>query len=84
MNTELPATLNPEGWSVWNRKDPATPKAFYAEFHNTGPGAATTQRVPWSHQLTAREAAAFTPTNFLRGTKQQPPWNPIAEAAKLP
>jgi pectinesterase len=84
MNTELPSTLNPEGWSVWNRKDPVTPNAFYAEFHNTGPGANISQRVAWSHQLTAHEAAAFTPANFLRGTDQQPRWDPLAEAAKLP
>jgi len=84
MNTELPSDLDPEGWSVWNRKDPITPNAFYAEFHNTGPGANTSQRVPWSHQLTAHEAAAFEPQNFLRGTDQQPGWNPLAEAAKLP
>ncbi len=80
MNTELPATLNPEGWSKWRKDDP-TPTAFYAEFHNTGPGADTAERVPWSHQLTATEAAAFEPAVFLRGTDN---WNPIAEAARLP
>jgi len=37
--------------------------------------------VPWSHQLTAKEAAAFEPQNFLRGADG---WNPVAEAAKLP
>ena len=80
MNTELPADLNPAGWSAWGRSD-TTPEAFYAEFHNTGPGAKTSQRVPWSHQLTAKEAAAFTPTIFLRGNDK---WNPVVDAAKLP
>jgi pectinesterase len=80
MNTVLPADLDPAGWSAWTSKDP-TPIAFYAEFNNTGPGTRPTSRVPWSHQLTAKEAEAFTPTNFLRGPDN---WDPIAAAAKLP
>jgi len=81
MNTELPADLDPAGWSKWNSHDTATPTAYYAEFHNTGPGANTSQRTPWSHQLTAKEAEQFEPQNFLRGADD---WNPVAEAAKLP
>ena len=84
MNTELPASLNPAGWSAWNSHDTTTPTAFYAEFRNTGPGAKTSERVPWSHQLTEKEAAAFTPTIFLRGTNSEATWNPVVEAAKLP
>jgi len=80
MNTELPANLNPEGWSIWNKNDP-TPKAFYAEYNNSGPGWLPKQRVAWSHQLTAKEAEAFSAHNFLRGNDH---WDPIAEAAKLP
>ena len=84
MNTELPADLNPAGWSAWGPHD-ATPQAFYAEFGNTGPGAVTSantaQRVPWSHQLTAKEAAAFAPKTFLHGSDN---WDPEAEAARLP
>jgi pectinesterase len=81
MNTELPADLDPAGWSAWNTHDTTTPTAYYAEFHNSGPGANTSQRAPWAHQLTAKEAAAFEPQTFLRGDDH---WNPIAEAAKLP
>jgi pectinesterase len=81
MNTELPSDLNPAGWSAWNSHDTATPLAFYAEYNNTGPGADTSHRVPWSHQLTAKQAAAFAPQTFLRGSDN---WDPIAEAAKLP
>ena len=84
MNTELPKDLNPAGWSVWSKNDPA-PKAFYAEFNNSGPGWQPNARAPWSHQLTAAEAAAYAPQAFLRGgTPDQPTWDPIAEAAKLP
>jgi len=80
-NTELPANLAPEGWSLWNSKDPQAPKAFYATYNNSGPGWRPAQLAPWSHQLTAKEASAFTPETFLSGGDH---WNPIAEAAKLP
>jgi pectinesterase len=80
MHTELDANLAPEGWTKWRKDDP-TPTAFYAEYDNTGPGAKTAYRVPWSHRLTAKEAAAFEPAVFLRGSDN---WNPIAEAAQLP
>jgi len=81
MNTELPADLSPEGWSVWTPKDAYPPKAFYAEFDNTGPGADPSHRAAWSHHLTAAEAKAYEPANFLRGSDH---WNPLAAAAKLP
>jgi len=81
MHTELPADLNPEGWSVWKKTDDFPPKAFYAEFENTGPGAYTSKRASWSHQLTPAEAAAYAPRTFLAGNDH---WDPIAEAAKLP
>jgi pectinesterase len=80
MNTELPESLSPAGWSVWGRSDPA-PLAYYAQYNNNGPGWRPTEIAPWSHILTAKEAAAFEPKAFLAGTDH---WNPIAEAAKLP
>jgi len=80
MNTELPEHLNPAGWSAWGRADP-TPKAFYAEFNNSGPEWKPKERVVWSHQLTAKEAEAFTAKKFLAGTDH---WDAAAEAAKLP
>jgi pectinesterase len=84
MNTELPPTLNPAGWSLWKKDDP-TPTAFYAEYHNTGEGAATASRVPWARQLTDREALAYAPQSFLGGPPTGPDhWNPVAEAAQLP
>jgi pectinesterase len=80
MNTELPESLNPAGWSAWGRTD-GDPKAFYAEYNNSGPGFRPKDRISWSHQLTAKEAASFAPAVFLRGSDN---WNPEAEAAKLP
>ena len=80
INTQLPADVIPDGWNVWGKTDSA-PRAYYAEFHSTGPGANAAARVSWSHQLTARQAAQFRPREFLAGEDH---WDAVAEAAKLP
>jgi pectinesterase len=80
MNTALPADLAPEGWTAWGKAD-GTPKAFYAEFNNSGPGWKPQERVGWSKQLTEKEAAVFSAMNFLKGSDG---WDPLAEAARLP
>lgn len=80
IDTELPADVIPEGWNAWG-KTTAVPQAYYAEFHSTGPGANVSARAPWSHQLTARQAAQFRPKVFLAGADH---WDPVAAAAKLP
>jgi pectinesterase len=80
INTELSADVTPEGWNTWG-KTAAETKAYYAEFHSTGPGANPTARAPWSHQLTAAQARQYEPSIFLSGSDR---WNPEAEAGKLP
>jgi pectinesterase len=80
IDTELPAKVIPEGWNAWG-KTPGTPLAYYAEFHDSGPGANAAERVGWSHQLTARQAAQYGPRVFLAGADH---WDPVAAAAKLP
>jgi pectinesterase len=80
IKTELPAMVIPQGWKLWGRKG-ETPQAYYAEYQSTGPGANPSARVPWSHQLTARQAAQFMPKVFLAGADQ---WHAEAEARKLP
>ena len=52
--------IRPEGWENWRNPDNECTARYY-EYGNTGPGARTTQRVSWSHQLTKREAEAITP-----------------------
>ncbi|MGO4212388.1 pectinesterase family protein [Terriglobus sp. YAF25] len=81
MHTELPATLNPQGWQEWKSNAADLAKTFYAEFGNTGPGADTAHRPSWTHQLTAAQAKPFEPAVFLKGSDG---WNPVAEAARLP
>ena len=64
MNCELGSFINPEGWSNWHDTD-RYKTAFYAEYHNYGPGADTTQRVAWSKQLTEAQAQKYTVENIL-------------------
>ena len=64
MRSELGAHIKKEGWHDWNKED-AREQAFYAEYHNFGPGAAPTERVAWSHQLTDEEARHFTKEKVL-------------------
>jgi pectinesterase len=80
IDTELPADVVPEGWNAWG-KTPGTPLAYYAEYHDSGPGAIVAARVPWSHQLMGRQAGQYRPRVFLAGADH---WDPIAAAAKLP
>ncbi|MDR0864570.1 MAG: pectin esterase [Candidatus Symbiothrix sp.] len=66
MNCELPEGIVPAGWDNW--RDAANEKtARYMEYHNTGKGAETTERVPWAKQLTAKEAAVYTVENVMKG-----------------
>ena len=59
IRCELPACIVPAGWDNWN--NPENEKTvFYAEYKNTGVGAATDKRVSWSKQLTAKQAESFS------------------------
>lgn len=80
LNTELHQDVAPAGWSAWGKRNDEA-STFYAEFQSRGPGAHPTDRVPWSHQLTAAQAKQFEPATFLSGSDH---WNPEAEAALLP
>jgi len=66
LECNIGAFVRPEGWDNWrDAKNETT--AFYGEFRCDGPGANTGQRVGWSRQLTARQAAEFMPDRFLAG-----------------
>ena len=58
MNCQLPRQIRPEGWHQWRPE--AVKTARYMEYNNTGEGAATDKRVPWSRQLTKKEASKIT------------------------
>ena len=72
MNCELGKHIVPAGWHNWgNAANEQT--ARYLEYNNSGEGATTSQRAPWSRQLSKKEAAAITPQRVFRIESQ---WMP--------
>lgn len=74
-SSTLGAHIAAEGWSNWSgtQRDKS---ARYFEYNNTGAGAATCERVPWSEQLSTKAAAELsTEVFFSRGTST---WLPTA------
>ncbi|MGA9572396.1 MAG: pectinesterase family protein [Lysobacterales bacterium] len=69
MNSKLGAHILPAGWHNWDRAANET-TVYYAEYANSGIGAHTGDRVPWSHPLSGDEARKYTIENIFRG------WNP--------
>jgi pectinesterase len=66
INTEMGAHILPEGWNTWSgASGPETEKVFYAEYANTGAGAATARRIGWSRQLSKRQARNYTAEHIL-------------------
>jgi pectinesterase len=56
--------IAPGGWNNWG--NPANEQTtFYAEYKNTGPGAAISGRVKWGHQLTDQEAKEYTLASIM-------------------
>ena len=64
MNCELGSHIRPEGWHNWGNADNEK-TARYLEYNNTGAGANTKQRAPWSRQLSKKEASEITLANVL-------------------
>ncbi|WP_207494997.1 pectinesterase family protein [Aridibaculum aurantiacum] len=64
INTEMGKHIVPAGWDNW--RNPENEKtAFYAEYNSTGEGGNTTLRVPWSNQLTRKQAKRYTIKNIF-------------------
>ena len=72
MNCDLGAHIRPEGWHHWEQHREQT--ARYLEYNNRGPGANSQSRVPWSRQLSKKEAEKITPEIVFR---QESAWLPI-------
>ncbi|RTE11362.1 pectinesterase family protein [Paenibacillus whitsoniae] len=66
------------GWDRWNEREPVEAVRF-VEHGSTGPGALVGERVPWSRQLTAEQAAAYTVEGVLAGRDG---WHPAAGGAR--
>lgn len=64
IRCQLPQHVAPEGWNNWgNAENEKT--VVYVEYKNGGPGAFTKNRIPWSKQLTDKEAKEFTLSNIF-------------------
>jgi len=74
LETDMSATVRPEGWHNWNKPE-AEKTSRFAEFGSTGDGASPKTRVPWARALTADQAAALTPEKVLAGVDA---WNPLS------
>lgn len=66
INCELGAHILPEGWANWSGTT-RDQTAYYAEYNNKGPGAKTSKRVAWSHQLSKKEAKKYTLATIFSG-----------------
>ena len=70
MNCQMGGHIRAEGWHNWGKTDNEQ-TARYLEYNNTGAGATTGARAPWSRQLTKKEAARITPeTVFAAGVQK--------------
>lgn len=70
INCQLGKHIVPQGWDPW-KGDAMFPDkektVFYAEYSNSGEGAATNERVAWAHQLKKSEAKSYTVQNIFCG-----------------
>jgi len=72
IHTEMGSHISPEGWHTWNDNHNHL-KTFYAEYGSYGPGFVKDRRVPWSHQLSRKEAKSYTLKSVFKGTTA---WDP--------
>ncbi|MGZ3754027.1 MAG: pectinesterase family protein [Mucilaginibacter sp.] len=78
IHCELGSHITSDGWNPWKGDAMFLDKdktAYYAEFGNTGPGAAINGRVSWSKQLTPAEVKKYTIKNILGGSDH---WDPLS------
>lgn len=67
IRCEMGNHIHPSGWKNWD-KTGRDKTAFFAEYNNTGPGAATSERISWAKILKKREASKYTIKNILKGS----------------
>ena len=58
LNCEMGSFILPVGWNNWSKAENEK-TVVYAEYHNSGSGADTGQRVPWSKKLNQKEASKY-------------------------
>lgn len=79
IDCEMGSHIRPEGWNNWGKAENEK-TARYAERNSRTPQGRpldVSQRVPWSRQLTAEEAAGYTIVNALNG------WDPTRAGTNI-
>ncbi len=79
IECELGSHILKEGWHNWEKPGkPNTEKnSYYAEYRNSGPGAASKKdRVKWSYQLSAKQAAQYTFEKVMYQSNDGIVWDP--------
>lgn len=80
LDTKMGPLIHPAGWSQWGGNSNHL-TAYYAEYNSmdlAGNPLDVSQRVSWSHQLTAAEAEAFSKEDWLMG------WEPLLSSPVTP
>ncbi|WP_069997352.1 pectinesterase family protein [Cellulosilyticum sp. I15G10I2] len=73
LNCEMGAHIIDEGWHDWDKADSHQTVQFM-EYNNTGAGASNLSRVPWSNQLSAKDAETYSREKVLSGDDHWQPW----------
>lgn len=78
INCHLGNHIVPEGWNAWlDKRFPDKDKtSYYAEYKNKGKGSSTAKRVPWSYQLSKKEAEKYTLKSIFKNCFN---WNILAK-----
>ncbi|THG01340.1 hypothetical protein TEA_017907 [Camellia sinensis var. sinensis] len=72
-NTYISKTVVPQGWTNWSYAGSTenvvigSRNLHHAEYNCHGPGSNSTNRAPWSKQLSDKEAAPFLSIDFING-----------------
>jgi pectinesterase len=70
LNCQMDAVIHPAGWDNWsNAANEQT--AYFAEYNNTGAGAAPAARAAWSQQLSAADSEYYSLDKIFGN------WNPL-------
>lgn len=79
LSSKMSTHIKPEGWSTWDANT-VTANVYYGEYNSqyfNGTAYDVSQRVSWSNQLNATDAATYTLSNIFGA------WNPCTTVPEL-
>ncbi|KAK9096485.1 hypothetical protein Sjap_021982 [Stephania japonica] len=75
MGSMIDGMVDPAGWIAWSQNTEPPTTIYYAEYNNSGPGAALDDRVKWAGYRPAmsdEKAHTFTVDPFFKGSRWIP------------